>query len=100
MYRDALHNEKRMRDEAERKAKEADAQVRAKEQQLLIAEQQLKLTREMVQREAHAAHIARHTALHHSNCLQIEYSTRKGAEEKASSIEAEKEEVGTRPGRS
>ena len=72
------------------KAKAADAQVRVKEQQLLIAEQQLKLTREMLQREAHAAHIARQSALHHSNCLQIEYSTRKGAEEKASSIEAEK----------
>ena len=70
------------------KAKEVDAKVRDKAQQLLIAEQQLKLMREMVQREAHAAHIARQSALHHSNCLQIEYSKRKGAEEKASAIEA------------
>jgi hypothetical protein len=90
MHRDALIKEKRGREEAERKSKAADAQVRLQEQQLLIAEQQLKLTREMLQREAHAAHIARQSALHHSNCLQIEYSTRKGAEEKASSIEAEK----------
>ena len=90
MHRDALIKETRAREDAERKTKAADAQVRVKEQQLLIAEQQLKLTREMLQREARAAHIARQSALHHSNCLQIEYSTRKGAEEKASSIEAEK----------
>jgi len=90
MHRDALIKETRAREDAEEKTKAADAQVRVKEQQLLIAEQQLKLTREMLQREAHAAHIARQSALHHSNCLQIEYSTRKEAEEKASSIEAEK----------
>ena len=59
MHRDALIKEKRGREEAERKTKAVDAQVRLKEQQLLIAEQQLKLTREMLQREAHAAHIAR-----------------------------------------
>ena len=88
MCRDALLQEKRVREEAERKAKEVDAQVRVKEQQLLIAKQQLKLTREMVQQEAHAAHIARQSALHHSHALQIEYSTRTGAEEKASAIEA------------
>ena len=41
MYRDALLKEKRVREEAERKAKEVDAQVRVKEQQLLIAKQQL-----------------------------------------------------------
>ncbi|MFM7978180.1 MAG: hypothetical protein ACKPKO_02595, partial [Candidatus Fonsibacter sp.] len=100
MYRDALFKEKRLREEADKKAREADATIRDKEQQYLIAGQQLKLAGEIARREAHAAHIARQSAMRHSNCLQLAYSARKEAEEKASMNEAKTKEIGARPGRS